>query len=215
MSEPRLGWLSSELVIEDALRAGYAQLDALLPDDAAADAFLQRVFWNAGAERRASFRTWLRQTDFRHLVIENYPREPVAEVRQIIVLLTGESHEFVGNTGPEIVTDALGHAAVSAEAWREAIGIITEADTPERVLVLHQLAKFVLSARRQALADEFELGFSMAQKDLSFAREFEPHFRYRRLLQVNVEFLQLNAADIDTVDIVDVVPGQEAAYAGL
>jgi hypothetical protein len=210
----RLGWISSELLIEDTLTAGYAALDAILPDDAAADAFLTRVFWNAGAERRSQYRTWLRRTELSQLVIENYPRLEQRTPCQAILMLPGESHEFVGNTGPEVLLESGATLAIAAEAWRESIGVMTFAEHPEQLLVLHQLAKFFLAARRLELSAQFELGFSMAQRDLNIAQAMLPRFVYHRVLQVNVEFLQLNAADVEAVDIADVVAAQEAAYAG-
>lgn len=211
----RLGWISSELLIEDTLNAGYAALDAILPDDAAADAYLTRVFWNAGPDRRAAYRNWLRDTELSKLVIENYPRLEQRTPCQAILMLPGESHEFVGNTGPEVVLESGATGAISAEAWRESIGIMTFAEHPEQLLVLHQLAKFFLAARRLELSTQFELGMSMSQRDLNIAQAMLPRFVYHRVLQVSVEFLQLNAADLETIDVADLTVAQGVAYAGI
>jgi hypothetical protein len=208
----RLGWIVPEIEIENLLAAGYAELDGILADDATADPFLERVFWNVPAARRARFKTWLR--DHVVKIVENYPRSEQELPCHAIVLSPGESHEFVGHVGNtlEATVDSPG-GPVTAEQWSPTIGILTRGKNPEELLVLHQLAKFFIARQRYSLAETFEINLSMSERDLGYVREFAPHFVYDRLLQVHVSFLQMNAADIPTTEITDVTPVQETAYA--
>lgn len=209
----RLGWIVAELEIERLLAAGYAELDALLPDDIAADAYLERVFWNMDPARRAKVKAWLRRTKV--TVIENWPRLEEQLPCQAIVLAGGDNHEFVGTVGDalELTVDSPG-GPVSGEQWNESIGILSRANSPEEILVMHQLAKFFIARRRHELAETFAINIGMSQRDLSAREPQSGQFVYSRLLQVNVAFLQLNAADIATTEITAVQGGPEAAYAG-
>lgn len=210
----RLGWIVVELEVERILEVGYAELNALLPDDTAADAFLKRAFWNMDDARRDKVKAWLRRTDVK--IVENFPRLEQEMPCQAIVLAPGENREFVGLVGDalEMTVDSPG-GPVSGEQWTKSVGVLTRATSPEEVMVLHQLASFFVARQRQAMVETFEMNVSMSERDVGFVQALlqSGQHVYERLLQLNVAFLQLNAAEITSTDITDFATAPEALYA--
>ncbi len=211
----RLGWILVELEVERILSEGYAELNAILNDDTAADAYLKRVFWNMSDERRAKVKAWLRQTDVK--IVENYPKLEQALPCQAIVLGPGDNHEFVGLVGCTEEIDTVGPLGrpVSGEQWNKSVGVLTRSENPEQVMVLHQLAAFFVARQRQALVATFQMNVAMAERDVGFVREqlAAGRFVYERALQLNVAFLQLNAADVAMVSIENITVAAQASYA--
>lgn len=195
----RLGWISPEIAIEDTLQAGYAALYAILGDNTAIDAHLKRVFWNATPQRRAAYRTRLRD-DRRIHIVENFPREQQAFPCHAIVIAHGESTEYLGNAGPEIEFPDGEIAAVSVERWTGTIGVLTYAENTDQLRLYHQLAKVMLAAARLELSDLFDHSLTLREKDLGRDQQ-RPNFPYHRVLEVTATYDQYNAAPPVGVDI--------------
>ncbi|MEO8602983.1 MAG: hypothetical protein ABI629_10430 [bacterium] len=181
-------------------------------DPTAIDAFLLRAFWNVSADKRAGFKTWLSRQAVK--IVQNWPRTQEELPCHIIVLGAGDNREFVGLVGDALELSADSPAGpVSGEQWNVSIGILTRAQNPEQITVLHQLAKFFIARKRQELVDTFEFNVAMSERDLQPREPHSANFVYERLLQVSVSFLQLNAVDIESTDIVGFTTRPAGDYA--
>lgn len=208
----RLGWVSPEIAIEDALQAGYAAMYAILDDDALIDALLKRAFWNASDARRTAYRSLLRQSR-KIPIVENYPTEQATFPCHAILMRSGKSTEYVGDLGEEVEFEDGTIGSPSIERWDVAVGAMTFAEKADELRLYHTLAKFFLAARRLELSDTFEHGLELEENELGFAQQFLARHVYHRVVEVRGQVDQINAADIVPVDVDDVLLDREAQYA--
>ena len=195
------GWIVPEEEIALVLNNGLAGIVEAIGDSTLPD-LVQRIYFNLPDATRTTLVGWWSA----HLpkIIHGYPHFEVELPCYAVVIDPEEQvQQFGGDADHEAVLTTGEHVIVFGERWRPTIGVIAYAENADVARWMYQFAKFTIARGRRELADVFPHAQRLSGRDLK--PEAFPNggrFRFARVLQVQVEHDQLDAAldDIGSTD---------------
>lgn len=220
MAEQSKGWILPEIVIEDVLRSGFADIRARIIANSI-DEYLARAFYSPTpatdarmAEIRAQVKAWLPtiKSERPGFFIAGYPNDQQFLPCIAITLLAESEGAYVGDQAADVEFPDESFGTETVQPWTSPIGVSCFDENGDALRFLYHLAKFILAGQRRTLTKIFDLDFKMSGQDLGLVQWSGRNIRHR-LLRVTGEYEQYNAALDSSVDVLDFTLNQESNYA--